>query len=139
MSPLHNKKRQRSGASLTKKLAVWFLFFVCWSVFIGLGFFGAYYYIEQVKADIIAQVNERNDLQLENLKQEYEQQIAVLKEEIMQNFTQIEAEVTSLNELLIFTRDSANSDFDNSNQLYSQLQQLEEQLNQLKQNLEVLE
>lgn len=138
MSPLQNRKHAHSKPALVKRLLFWFVFVLCWAALIGGGIYGSYYYLEQVKADLIAEVDARNAVQLESLRQDYESQIALFKEQVTQSFSRIEAEVTSLNELLIFTRDSANQDFDSSNQLYTQLNRLEEQLNQLKKNMEVL-
>ena len=101
--------------------------------------YGSYVYLEQIKADLIAEVNDRNEQQLETLRQEHHAQITLLTEEVEENLALIQDEVTSLNELLIFTRDSTANDFDSSNQLYSQLTRLEQQLSELKKNLEILE
>lgn len=137
MSPAQSRK-QRAKPSRAKRFALWALFFIVWAGLVGGGMYSSYIYIEQVKADLIAEVNARNEQQLEALKEDYEKQISILKEDIASSFSKIEAEVTSLNELLIFAKDSADKDFDSSNQLYTQLNRLEEQLNQLKQNMELL-
>jgi peptidoglycan hydrolase CwlO-like protein len=54
------------------------------------------------------------------------------------DMTNLQAKVNSLNELLAFTKDSANSKTDNSNQLYTQLAEVKKKLDELQKNLEVL-
>lgn len=138
-SPSYSRKHSRSKPNLAKRIVIGILFIIVWAGLVAGGMYGSYVYLEQIKADLIAEVNDRNEQQLETLRQEHHAQITLLKEEVEENLALIQAEVSSLNELLIFTRDSAATDFDSSNQLYSQLTRLEQQLSELKKNLEILE
>jgi hypothetical protein len=50
----------------------------------------------------------------------------------------MESKIQTLNELLTFAKDNADSKTDNSNKLYTQLAEVKKQLNELKRNLDVL-
>lgn len=139
MSPPKSRKQRKSEASLSKKLGAIFVFLLCWSLLIGAGIWGAEYYLDRLKTEMITEVNTYNRAQMHTLQQNYEAQLSELQQSVSEQFSLIETEVKNLNELLIFTKDSSSTDQDQSNQLYTQLNQLEQQLQQLKQNLEVLE
>ncbi|UUZ93069.1 hypothetical protein LJK87_49025 [Paenibacillus sp. P25] len=51
----------------------------------------------------------------------------------------MQAKIDSINELLAFTKDSASSKTDNSNQLYTQLADVKKKLDDLKKNLDALQ
>jgi esterase/lipase len=109
-----------------------------WMMLIGTGVMGAMLYSEHLKLQITQDISSQTAGQLEQFQSDYTAQIAQLKDSVTDDMTVLQKKVDSLNELLAFTKDSASSKTDNSNQLYTQLSDVKKQLDELKKNLDVL-
>jgi uncharacterized coiled-coil DUF342 family protein len=88
---------------------------------------------------VTEQIALQTEQQLQAVKADYENQMKQLKESVTGDMSKLQTKVDSLNELLAFTKDSANSKTDNSNQLYTQLADVKKKLDDLKKSLEVLQ
>lgn len=113
--------------------------FMGWTLLIALGALGAKLYTDHLRQQIAAQIAEQTEVQLKAVQDDYQKQIAQLKESVSGDLTKMQGKIDSLNELLAFTKDSANSKTDNSNQLYTQLNEVKKKLDELKKNLDVLQ
>lgn len=114
------------------------LLFAAWVILIGMGILGTKLYSDYLQHKISAELSEQSRQQLQQVQEDYGKQIGELKESISGEMDTLEAKVNSLNELLAFTKDSANSKTDSSNQLYSQLSDVKKKLDELQKNLDVL-
>ncbi|GAB6926770.1 hypothetical protein JCM10914A_07530 [Paenibacillus sp. JCM 10914] len=112
--------------------ATWF--WVFWIVLIGLGTTAAYLYSNQLKEQVIVQLQEDTRHEMASFKAEYDQKFNELVEEM----NEMQSKVQSFNELLTFTKDQASGTTDDSNKLYSQLSQVEKQLKELERKMELL-
>lgn len=124
--------RSRRSATERGFSVKWFLFF--WLLVIGLGAYGAHYYINSLKEQVIVQLSDQSRQQLAAVQQNYENRLEALSAEV----NQLESQVQSFNELLTFTKDNANEKTDNSNKLYTQLGEVRKQLDELKKELDLL-
>lgn len=122
----------------TRRRWVLFITIVLWLALIGGGFYGGHTYMMQLKEQWTAELNAQTAVQLEAVQQQYESQLEELKQSLTLQIEQVDKQVNALNELLVFAKDSTDSDTDNSNQLYTQLHELKAQLQQLEKNLDVL-
>ncbi|MCR8644819.1 hypothetical protein NV379_19385 [Paenibacillus sp. N1-5-1-14] len=112
--------------------------FIAWLILIVLGGGTTFLYTNYLKKQIASDIAHQTEQQLLVVQQDYQKQVTDLKETVKADMAQMQAKVDTLNELLAFTKDSANSKTDNSNQLYTQLAEVKKQLEELQQNLEVL-
>ncbi|MEF3304073.1 hypothetical protein [Paenibacillus sp. GYB003] len=140
-SPVPAVAPQRSAksakaASASKK--TYLLFFSSWFLLIATGVLGTMLYTEHLKKQLGAQLASQTEQQLQAMQTQYQQQLDQLKTGVTADMAALQAKVDSFNELLAFTKDSANSKTDNSNQLYTQLAEVKKKLDELKQNLDVL-
>ncbi|MCL6602669.1 MAG: hypothetical protein K6T94_07335 [Paenibacillus sp.] len=128
-SPLHSRRAAttRNGPS-----AKWFLLF--WILIIGLSVYAVYSYTNYLKDQVLNQLSQQSQQQLTLLKTDYEQKIAVLSSEVQE----LQSTVQSFNELLTFTKDNASAKTDNSNKLYTQLSEVRKQLDTLKKEMDLL-
>ncbi len=114
------------------------IFISLWLLLIGGGIYGANLYGKHMKQQIAATIEQQTKAELETLQQVYEQKLADLDKQYEIRMAELSEKVDSLNELLTFTKDNADSKTDNSNKLYTQLNEVKKQLNELKKNLDVL-
>lgn len=121
-------------AAKPKKKHTYKVLFAAWAALVGCGIIGTKLYSDHLRNRIASQISAQTKQQLDQIQRDYEIQVSDLKT----NITKLEAKVDSLNELLAFTKDSANSKTDNSNQLYTQLSDLKKKLEELQKNLDAL-
>ena len=95
-------------------------------------------YTDYLRKQLSAELASQTEQQLQVLQAQYQQQLDEFKAGVTSDIATLQSKVDSFNELLAFTKDSANSKTDNSNQLYTQLQEVKNKLDELKQNLDVL-
>ncbi|MEC0228637.1 hypothetical protein [Paenibacillus alba] len=112
--------------------------FVGWVMLIAIGVAAAMMYTEHLKQQIATDIAQQTQQQLQVIQQDYQQQVTGLKDSVSTEMKALQTKVDSLNELLAFTKDSANSKTDNSNQLYTQLAEVKKKLDELQKNLDVL-
>jgi chromosome segregation ATPase len=128
----------RADKAARSKRKTYLLLFMGWFVLIAMGAAGAKLYTEHLKHQIAADIATQTRQQLDSIQADYQKQLAELKTNMSTDMTNLQSKVNSLNELLAFTKDSASSKTDNSNQLYTQLAEVKKKLDELQKNLEVL-
>lgn len=134
-----NRVVSRSEKTTVKKRRFGFIWiFLAWIILISGGMTGAYYYTEQMKEQIIADLYSQTEHQLHEVQKDYELQMKQLEQTVAENMSQLQSKVDSLTELLVFTKNNATDQTNNSNQLYAQLAEVKRQLEELKKNLDVL-
>lgn len=109
-----------------------------WLALIGVGVTGAKLYTDHVKEQIARDISFQTQQQLKTVQDDYQKQVAQLKDSVNADMTQLQTKVDTLNELLSFVKDSASNKTDNSNQLYTQLGDVKKKLDELKSNLDML-
>lgn len=141
MEPASPPMAVRSGKTKTRKGRgrAYIALFILWAVLIGLGVWGAKLYTDHLRQQITADIAAQTNAQLAVIQQNYEKQVGELKESIAGDMTKMQTKIDAVNELLAFTKDSANSKTDNSNQLYTQLADVKKKLDELKKNLDALQ
>jgi peptidoglycan hydrolase CwlO-like protein len=128
----------RADKAANSKRKTYLLLFMGWFVLIAMGVTGAILYTDHLKHQIAADISTQTRQQLDGIQADYQKQMAELKTNMSTDMTNLQTKVNALNELLAFTKDSANSKTDNSNQLYTQLAEVKKKLDELQKNLEVL-
>ncbi|TXK85611.1 hypothetical protein [Paenibacillus sp. N3.4] len=128
--------RTSKTAKVRKKTYV--ILFVGWVMLIAIGVTAAMLYTEHLKQEIATDIAQQTQQQLQVIQQDYQKQVTQLKDSVTTDMKALQTKVDSLNELLAFTKDSANSKTDNSNQLYTQLADVKKKLDELQKNLDVL-
>jgi hypothetical protein len=131
-------KFSRNEQTSTQRKKTYKLLIIAWFVLVGMGLTGAYYYTNYLKKQLTADLAQQNHAQLQAIQADYQKQLEDLKASVNQEIVVLEAKVEQLNQLLAFTKDSASSKVDNSNQLYSQLAEVKKKLEELQKNLDVL-
>jgi UDP-N-acetylglucosamine:LPS N-acetylglucosamine transferase len=121
------------------KTKTYMLLFMGWTLLIATGALGAKLYTDHLRQQIAAEISKQTELQLQTVQDDYQKQITVLKDSVTGDLSKMQGKIDSINELLAFTKDSANSKTDNSNQLYTQLGEVKKKLDELKKNLDVLQ
>ncbi|SEB94958.1 hypothetical protein [Paenibacillus sp. GP183] len=129
---------ERADRAAKSKRKTYLLLFMGWFVLIAMGVTGAMLYTDHLKHQIAADIASQTRQQLDGIQADYQKQMAELKTNMSTDMSNLQTKVNSLNELLAFTKDSANSKTDNSNQLYTQLAEVKKKLDELQKNLEVL-
>ncbi|CAN7337092.1 MULTISPECIES: hypothetical protein [unclassified Paenibacillus] len=132
-----NSFPRTSKATRVKKKTYVFLF-VGWVMLIAVGVTATMMYTEHLRQQISTDIAQQTQQQLQVVQQDYQKQVSELKDSVSTDMKTLQAKVDSLNELLAFTKDSANSKTDNSNQLYTQLADVKKKLDELTKNLDVL-
>ncbi|NQX59411.1 hypothetical protein [Paenibacillus qinlingensis] len=132
-----NSFPRTSKATRVKKKTYVFLF-VGWVMLIAVGVTATMMYTEHLRQQISTDIAQQTQQQLQVIQQDYQKQVSQLKDSVSTDMKTLQAKVDSLNELLAFTKDSANSKTDNSNQLYTQLADVKKKLDELTKNLDVL-
>ncbi|MDF2964153.1 MAG: hypothetical protein K0S39_5888 [Paenibacillus sp.] len=113
--------------------------FMGWTLLIAAGVLGAKMYTDHLRQQIAQEIAKQTEQQLQTVQEDYQKQIAQLKDNVSGDLAKMQTKIDSLNELLAFTKDSANNKTDNSNQLYTQLSEVKKKLDDLKKNLDVLQ
>lgn len=130
----------RTGKPVNKaKRRTYVFLLLSWVLLIAAGVYGAKLYTDYLRQQIAAQIAAQTEQQLQAVQEDYQKQITQLKDSVSGDLAKMQGKIDSLNELLAFTKDSANSKTDNSNQLYTQLAEVKKQLDDLKKNLDVLQ
>lgn len=113
-------------------------FLAMWMILIATGVLGTIWYTEKLKEQLITQISKQTEQQIITLQTNYEEQITKLETNFTGEIGKVQGKVDSLNQLLEFSKDNANSKTDNSNKLYSQISEVKKQLEELKKSLDVL-
>ncbi|TDG00508.1 hypothetical protein [Paenibacillus piri] len=129
----------RPDRSVKGRGKTYLLLFVSWALLIAAGGYGAKLYTDHLRQQIAQDIAKQTELQLQAVQDDYQKQIAGLKDSVSGDLTKMQSKIDSINELLAFTKDSANSKTDNSNQLYTQLGEVKKKLDDLKKNLDALQ
>ncbi|MEK3725016.1 hypothetical protein [Paenibacillus sp. FSL H8-0034] len=136
--PSTTAQKQIKSKSKVRGRTYLFLF-MAWSLLITGGLYGAKLYTDYIRQQITTQIAQQTEQQLLVVQQDYQKQLGQLKESVSGDLNKMQTKIDSLNELLAFTKDSANSKTDNSNQLYTQLAEVKKKLDELKKNLDTLQ
>lgn len=128
----------RADKATKSKRKTYLLLFMGWLVLIAMGATGTKMYTDYLRKQITADISSQTQQQLEAIQADYQKQVAELKTDVSTDMSSLQKKVDSLNELLAFTKDNANSKTDNSNQLYTQLAEVKKKLDELQKNLDVL-
>lgn len=126
-----NTRKKRSKSAVIVFLAVWVLLIVG-------GLYGAKVYTDQMQRDITADIERQTAAQITEMQKAYDGRIAEMETAYQGEIAQLKEKVDSLNQLLTFAKDNADTKTDNSNQLYTQLNEVKKQLDELKKSLDVL-
>lgn len=114
------------------------VFVLLWLVLIAGGITGAKLYSDHIQNEVSANLEAQTANQILNMQRDYDARITKLEEDYKAQLALMESKIQSLNELLEFTKDNADTKTDNSNKLYSQLADVKKQLTELKKSLDVL-
>ncbi|MFC4598648.1 hypothetical protein [Cohnella hongkongensis] len=128
--PERPPRRKRRGAAL--------FFVILWLALIAGGVYGTKWYSDRIQRQVSIDLERQTAGQIAAMQQDYETRIAKLETDFQEQMTQLESKVDTLNELLTFAKDNADTKTDNSNKLYTQLAEVKKQLNELKKSLDVL-
>jgi len=113
-------------------------FVILWIVLIGAGVCGSVWYTGHLKSEISAELSRQTAAQIADMQADYDKQLNDLKQNYQDEMAKLESKIEALNELLTFNKDNMNDKTDNSNKLYTQISELKQQLDELKKNLDVL-
>lgn len=130
---------QRYGKPKNPKTKTYVVLFLAWILLIGFGAMGAKLYTDHLKKQITTEIASQMEAQLASVEENYQTQISQLKDSLNNDMGKLQGKVDSVNELLAFTKDSANSKTDSSNQLYTQLAEVKKKLDDLKKQLDALQ
>ncbi|WP_027085735.1 hypothetical protein [Cohnella panacarvi] len=115
------------------------LFFILlWVLLIACGVAGAKWYSDRIQNQVSDRLETQTAAQIARMQQEYDARMTQLETGYKAQLAQLESKIETLNELLTFTKDNADTKTDNSNKLYTQLAEVKKQLAELKKNLDVL-
>ncbi len=135
---------QRTASQTDKKTRkkrgnrTFFLFVCVWIIIICSGILGAKWYTDRIQQTLSADLERQTASQITAMQQAYEARMLQLETNYTEDLAELKTKVDALNELLLFTKDNADSKTDNSNKLYTQLNEVKKQLNELKKSLDVL-
>jgi uncharacterized protein HemX len=110
------------------------VFLLIWILLIALGIAAAYKYSNELKQDLLYQLQHENQQQMTLLKSDYQLKFTELSVQV----EELNSKVQSFNELLTFTKDNATNKTDNSNKLYTQLNEVKQQLTNLQKKMDLL-
>lgn len=128
----------RTAKATKVKRKTYVFLFLSWLFLIAIGVTAAKLYTDHLRAAIANDIAQQTQQQLKAVQDDYQKQVVQLKDSVNADVSDMQKKVDSLNELLAFTKDSANSKTDNSNQLYTQLADVKAKLEELQKNLDVL-
>lgn len=121
-----------------KKKHTYKILFLIWVFLIAGGVWGTKVYSDHLRAQIADKIHADTRVQLEAIQKDYQAQVSDLKTTVQSDMAKLQTKLDALTELLAFTKDSANSKTDNSNQLYTQLSDVKKKLEELEQSLDGL-
>ncbi|WP_372629929.1 hypothetical protein [Cohnella sp.] len=128
--------RERSSRRRRKGVALFFV--LLWLALIAGGVYGTKWYSDRIQQQVSANLERQTASQIAAMQKDYESRIAELEADFQGQMAQLDGQVQTLNELLTFAKDNADTKTDNSNKLYTQLAEVKKQLNELKKSLDVL-
>lgn len=129
----------KARVSTSTKKRKYITLFVAWLFLISMGTTAGVLYTRHLQQQISADIAQQTEARLQAIQEDYTKQLATMKETMTTEMATMQTKVDTLNELLAFAKDSANSNTDNSNKLYTQLEEMKKKLDELKKNLEVLQ
>lgn len=135
MSPIESN---RQSSSRKRNPAMVLVFVLLWLVLIAGGVTGAKLYSDRIQNEVAKNLEAQTASQISLMQREYDARMTKLEEDYKAQLALMEGKIQSLNELLEFTKDNADTKTDNSNKLYSQLADVKKQLTELKKSLDVL-
>jgi len=135
---LRIKKPHRDRSRSRPAARTYLLLALAWLLLAASGAAGTIVYAERMRERTANEVTARTQAQIDELKARYDAQISELRDSVNRDIDELKAKVESLNQLLTFVKDNANTRADNSNQLYNQMEEVRKQLEELRKNLEVL-
>ncbi|TBL70070.1 hypothetical protein [Paenibacillus thalictri] len=138
-STVRQQPAARSVKSAKAKTSTYIYLLLGWILLIGAGVYGAKMYAEYMTKQIEQNIAAQTEQQLKTIQDDYQKQVTELKDNMTSDMAKMQSKIDSLSELLAFTKDSANSKTDNSNQLYTQLADVKKKLDDLKKSLDVLQ
>lgn len=138
LDPASQTIARASKATKAKSKNGYKMLIFAWVFLIACGIVGAKLYSDHLRHQITAQIAEQTKQQLDAIAADYQTQVDDLKTSMAGDMSKLQTKVDALSELLAFTKDSANSKTDNSNQLYTQLSDVKKKLDELQKNLDVL-
>ncbi|WP_159882523.1 hypothetical protein [Paenibacillus puerhi] len=129
----------RKGKPRASRARTYILLLVIWGALVVLGGWGAKVYTDRLQQQMKADISAQTEAQLAQISQQYQNQIGDLQTQVSSEMKQLQTKIDAVNELLSFTKDSASSKTDNSNQLYTQLAEVTKKLDELKKQLDALQ
>lgn len=115
-----------------KRRGAFFIFALLWLALIAGGIIGAKQYSDHIQRQVASDLERQTASQIALMQQDYDSRLTQLENGYKEQLAQMESKIQSLNELLTFTKDNADTKTDNSNKLYTQLAEVKKQLNELK-------
>lgn len=109
-----------------------------WLLLIMGGLYGAYSYMNHVEQKLTAQIEKKTEERIQEMQIAYNQKISDLDVQYTAQMDDLNSQIASLNELLTFVKDNANTDQDDSNKLYTQISEIKAQLQKLQNSMELL-
>ncbi|RKP46701.1 hypothetical protein D7Z26_24135 [Cohnella endophytica] len=122
----------------SKKRGAFLFFLILWIILIACGAMGAKWYSDRIQQQVTIDLAQQTAAQITALQQDYDSRIAKLETGYQEQIAEMNSKIESLNELLNFAKDNADTKTDNSNKLYTQLAEVKKQLAELKKSLDVL-
>lgn len=138
-TPTVQQPAARTSRTGKVKSKTYLYLFAGWIALIAIGVLGSALYADYLKRQIEQEIAAQTAQQLQMVQDDYKKQVSELKENVTTEMGKMQTKIDALNELLAFTKDSANNKTDNSNQLYTQLSDVKKKLDELKKNLDVLQ
>lgn len=144
-SPLAVSAKSAAGAepyrqpkSARRRPAALLVFLALWVVLIACGVAGAKWYSDRIQTRVSDDLEAQTASQISLMQQDYDARLTKLEADYKDRLALMESKIETLNELLTFTKDNADTKTDNSNKLYTQLADVKKQLAELKKSLDVL-
>ncbi|MFC5471398.1 hypothetical protein ACFPPD_22165 [Cohnella suwonensis] len=137
-SPEIYREAYRETPPRNKKRGAFLFFLLLWVVLIACGTLGAKWYSDRIQQRVALDVSRQTAAQISEMQQLYDSRIAKMETGYQEQIAKMESKIQSLNELLTFAKDNADTKTDNSNKLYTQLAEVKKQLADLKKSLDVL-
>lgn len=131
------EKRSERNRKRKQRIAVTNII-MFWLLLIMGGLYGAYSYMNHVEQKLTAQIEKKTEERIQEMQIAYNQKISDLDVQYTTQMDDLNSQIASLNELLTFVKDNANTDQDDSNKLYTQISEIKAQLQKLQNSMELL-
>lgn len=138
LQPATATEAYRQPAPKKRNASAIIMFVLLWILLISGGVAGAKWYSDSIQNEVSARLEAQTAAQIAQMQQHYDARMTQLETDYKAQLAQMESKIESLNELLTFTKDNADTKTDNSNKLYTQLAEVKKQLAELKKSLDVL-